>query len=145
MKMLAAVDLSPASSRVVSACRRLAGPCGADVILLHVLPRDPDQPDDDLGSEISDTQLAAERPAIRAALNAHAEALGGDGISVRVLVARGSTVELVLRQVGETDAQMLVIGSHGHGSLYDIVVGSTSLGILRAAAVPVLVVPARVD
>jgi nucleotide-binding universal stress UspA family protein len=36
-----------------------------------------------------------------------------------------------------------VVGSHGHGAAYDLLVGSISAGIIRKAEVPVVVVPAE--
>jgi nucleotide-binding universal stress UspA family protein len=34
-----------------------------------------------------------------------------------------------------------VVGSHGHGSLYNLLVGSVAEGVIRHAGVPVVVVP----
>jgi len=36
---------------------------------------------------------------------------------------------------------LLVVGSHGHGAVYDLLVGSICNGLLKRAAIPVLVVP----
>jgi len=37
---------------------------------------------------------------------------------------------------------MIVMGSHGHGALYELLVGSITQGVLKAAKCPVVVVPA---
>ncbi len=39
------------------------------------------------------------------------------------------------------DAELLVMGSHGHGTVHDALVGSTSLHVLRHAPCPVVVLP----
>jgi nucleotide-binding universal stress UspA family protein len=36
-----------------------------------------------------------------------------------------------------------VVGSHGHGMMFDAMVGSVSAGVLRKSTIPVLVVPVR--
>ncbi len=40
-------------------------------------------------------------------------------------------------------ASYLVIGSHGHGRLFELVLGSVTAGVVRDARIPVVVVPAR--
>ena len=42
----------------------------------------------------------------------------------------------------ERDAQALVVGAHGHGTLSEVLLGSTSRKVIRTAPCPVLVSPA---
>ena len=37
------------------------------------------------------------------------------------------------------------MGSHGHGAIYELLVGSVTEGVLRKARCPVLVVPSERD
>jgi nucleotide-binding universal stress UspA family protein len=37
----------------------------------------------------------------------------------------------------------LIVGSHGFGAIYDLLIGSISRGILKDTDIPVLVVPIR--
>ena len=39
------------------------------------------------------------------------------------------------------DAELLVLGSHGHGAIHDTLVGSTSQHVIRHATCPVVVLP----
>jgi nucleotide-binding universal stress UspA family protein len=55
----------------------------------------------------------------------------------------GPTVQTILEQAEKLDADVIVMGSHGRGKLFDLVVGSVSAGVIRKSPVPVLVVPAR--
>lgn len=144
MKILAAVDLSAASQRVVETCADLAGPCSAETVLLHVLRPDPESAVEEKGPVSAET-LATRYADRCASLEALAKPLREQGVQVRTLLAQGPAVELVLKEAERMPADLLVIGSHGHGALYDIVVGSASLGILRASRIPVVVVPARED
>ncbi len=58
-------------------------------------------------------------------------------------MAQGEPVKTILREAEHLDAELIVIGSHGHGMMFDALVGSISAGILRKATIPVLVVPVR--
>jgi nucleotide-binding universal stress UspA family protein len=49
----------------------------------------------------------------------------------------------VLSEAKRLHAELIVVGSHGHGLLYDALLGSVSADILRKSSLPVLVVPTR--
>ena len=51
-------------------------------------------------------------------------------------------MEEVLQTATEISANLIVMGSHGHGSVYNLLVGSVTEGILKAGQRPVLLVPA---
>ncbi len=55
---------------------------------------------------------------------------------------QGPLTEKVLHQAEEQNADLIVMGSHGHGALYHFLVGSVTAGVVRGAKCPVLVVPA---
>ena len=63
------------------------------------------------------------------------------GIDVTPLLIQGATVATIIEESSKLKADMIVIGSHGHGALYKTLVGSVSEGIIRKAACPVLIVP----
>jgi nucleotide-binding universal stress UspA family protein len=50
-------------------------------------------------------------------------------------------VQTILEQAEKLDAEVIVMGSHGRGKLFDLVVGSVSAGVIRKSPVAVLVVP----
>ena len=49
--------------------------------------------------------------------------------------------EAILAKARSARAAYIVMGSHGHGAIYDLLVGSTTHGVLMNAPCPVLVVP----
>lgn len=75
-------------------------------------------------------------------LEALAEDLTRQGIRVSVHERDGTVVEEILTTAGEISANLIVMGSHGHGSVYNLLVGSVTEGILKAGRRPVLLVPA---
>jgi len=61
---------------------------------------------------------------------------------VTALLVQGPTTETILGEAEKLAADLIVVGSHGHGALARAIVGSTSRSLLGKAKVPVLVVPA---
>jgi nucleotide-binding universal stress UspA family protein len=57
-------------------------------------------------------------------------------------IAEGSPLHALLDFVKESRADLVVLGSHGHGAIASLLLGSVAEGMVRKAAVPTLIVPA---
>lgn len=84
---------------------------------------------------------AGERHAARK-LGAIADKLKGRSIKVQSAHATGVPVSLILEKAAEEEPDYIVMGSHGHTALYDLLVGSTTHGVLKRAKCPVVIVSA---
>lgn len=78
-------------------------------------------------------------------VRAHADKLREEGAEASALLIQGPIIETVLSEAKCFEADLLIVGSHGFGALYDLLVGSSSRGILRDTDIPVLVVPVQDD
>ncbi|MET0125839.1 MAG: universal stress protein, partial [Pseudomonas caspiana] len=58
-----------------------------------------------------------------------------------VRVVQGDPAEVILDQAQRLSVDLLVLGSHSHGSSADIPLGRTAARVLQLAAVPVYMVP----
>jgi len=143
MIILVAVDLSPASEKVVAAAGRVAKLTGAKVYVLHAAEPEPDFVGYDAGPETVRTQVAGEMRREHREVQALADTLRGDGVEATALLIQGPTVETTLKEADRLEAELIVVGSHGHGAVYDVLIGSYSAGIIRQSKLPVLVVPTR--
>ena len=65
---------------------------------------------------------------------------GNNFESDEIIVVRGNPVELILKTADEKNCDLIVMGTHGHGSLADAMMGSTARRVLRRSRQPVLVV-----
>lgn len=65
------------------------------------------------------------------------------GVEASSLLVEGPIVDTLLSEIEENDYDMIVTGSHGHGALFNLVVGSVTSALLHHAKVPVLVVPTK--
>jgi nucleotide-binding universal stress UspA family protein len=146
--VLALIDFSDVTSAVVSAAMDLARAHGTPLLLIHVATPEADFESDQVRRNISRPGLAAEmrrrHHALRI-LQTEARKLGASATAllVRGRSLRGNPIPGILRKVDQLAPRTIVLGSHGHGALYELLLGSVTTAVLRHAACPVLVVPAR--
>ena len=70
------------------------------------------------------------------------EEITQDGIKVSLHQPSGEVAEEILNQADELKADLIVMGTHGHGAMYNLLVGSATKGVLKHSTRPVLLVPA---
>lgn len=142
MSLLVSIDFSTVTDAQIDVVDNLASPKRA-IYLLHVTEPDPSFVGLAAGPEEVQNQVANELRDAQAKMDALAERLRAKGHVVDTLLVPGPTIETILQQADKLDAEVIVMGSHGHGKLFDLVMGSVSAGVIRRSPVPVLVVPAR--
>ncbi len=137
MKILVSNDLSDLSKPVVDEAAKLARAMGGELTLLHVVRCEAAPPDS--GKELLPPGDLWER---ETELREVATALEKDGLKVDAVVklTAGAVYESVVHEAGERGAAMIVCGSHGRGKMFELLVGSTTQGLIRTSPVPVLVV-----
>jgi nucleotide-binding universal stress UspA family protein len=65
----------------------------------------------------------------------------GEGfVTDDIIVVRGNPVEEIIKCSKEKNCDLIVMGTHGHGTLADAMIGSTARRVLRRSLKPVLVV-----
>lgn len=141
--ILVPVDLSPATTRVCDAACEFARLIEARLVLLHVLQPPPAMLADYYAFDptvMADAVSAGEKLAEKrqADLAGHC---ARQGPPVETIQGTGDPVAVILAQAAATKADYLVLGSHGHGAVYNLLIGSTAQGVLRRAACPVLIIP----
>ncbi len=140
-KILAAVDLSSVSHTVIGHAVTLAHKFAAELWIVHVAP-----PDLDYFKSMSTTERNEVAQDLRAEhhwLQEQAQQARAGGVTAHALLVRGGPVEAILAEAVKLNADMIVVGSHGHTALYRALMGSVSQGVLRDTPVPLLVIPIR--
>jgi nucleotide-binding universal stress UspA family protein len=144
MNILIAVDFSAVTDRIIECLLRFAtNPAAHRMYLIHVTPPEPAFVGYDAGPTTLRGQVAHELRDQHVELQRHAATLRAAGCEVTPLLLQGPTIETVLAEADRLKTDLLVIGSHGHGAVYDLLVGSVSEGLVRRSKRPVLVVPAE--
>ena len=141
MKLLVAVDLSESTQTIVEKVEEINKEYPAKVWILHNAEPEPDF------VEFKVDPLAARETLAKKFHNEHrqiqeiANRLRKAGLDATALLVRGATVETILKEASDLDVDMIVVGTHGRGAMYQLLVGSVSEGILPKSRYPVLVIP----
>jgi nucleotide-binding universal stress UspA family protein len=138
--LLVAVDFSEVSTQLYEAAADLAGRLGAKVVVLNVTEPQVDYAglSSPQAYAVADNEI---QKMIEARLNVAKEGLEQRGITVFVEHQWGQVVASILERIKKWDAGMVLVGSHGHGAFYNLLVGSVAAGLIRHSNVPVLVIP----
>ncbi len=147
--ILACIDFSDTSIPVLDEADRLAEALHAKIVLLHVEPLEPDYVAFDMGyagtATVGTTVTPVEQRPAYQELQRWARRVKAPDRQVEVSYDHGLVIERIVEQAEQHNARMLVMGSHGHGALYHLLMGSVTAGVLKKIARPVLVVPAQVE
>ena len=140
--ILVPVDFSDVTTRVVETARTLAGAFRSRIVLLNVAEPEPDFVGFEPGPITVRQSVARDFKVEHQRLEELKKVAGQEGVEVQALHIQGPSVEKILHEAGEQQASWIVMGSHGHGSLYELLVGSVTHGVMKGAKCPVVVVPA---
>jgi nucleotide-binding universal stress UspA family protein len=138
-KILIATDGSPAAVEALEFGLDLAAEEEAEALVVHVVPSIDSVPMGGFGMS-SAAMVHEVTDADRAPLEAAVEIAAQKGLPVTTELLVGSTVGEIVAFADYRDADLIVIGSRGHGALTTALLGSVSLGVLRHTARPVLIV-----
>ena len=141
MNVLVAIDLSEASEKVVEKATEIANAFSAKMWLLHVADPEPDFVGYKVGPQYIRDSQSSQYHIEHNKLQAYADKLRAAGTDTTALLVQGPTVELIIREALKLNVDMIILGSHGGGAMYRLLVGSTSEGILHKSECPVLIVP----
>jgi len=152
MKLLVAIDFSELADRIITEAEILAKSLHAKVFLLHVIP--PPSPIIDIPPDVEallppTEQLNQESlPAPfdipeSAKLITIAKQLRECGIDTAAIITQHDEVTAIIDESEKNGADMIMLGSHGHGALFHLLIGSVSEGVIRRATCPVIIVPSK--
>lgn len=131
-RILVALDGSTISESVLAPAAILAKRCDAEVVLARsILAPAPSE----RGHPIPPTAMCE----AQTYLENLASCLRGDGLSVQTALPLRAPAEGILEQVEALHIDLLVMATHGRGSLYTLVHPSITWQVLTRSPVPVLV------
>jgi len=139
--ILALIDLSPVSERVVATAAALAHGAGARLWILHIAAPDPDFVGFDAGPQVVRDHRAKELRLEHKAIQEMRDEVRKDGTDAEALLVQGTTVETLFDQAERLHADLLVMGSHGRGGLFKALMGSVSEAVLKRTTIPTVIVP----
>ena len=160
-KILFATDLSESANHSFSYAVSLANMYDAGIIILHVLAEFPGEEfitnmiTTDTWEEIKKRNYSAARQqligkkrdhvALKEVLEAFSEEAKADRedqafVTDEVLILNGEPAEIIVQTAAERNCDLIVMGTHGHGGITDVLIGSTAKRVVRQSKIPVLVI-----
>jgi manganese transport protein len=134
----AAVDFSRADKNVLSYAVTLARAAGrgARVVLFHVVESGGARI---MGGELRDSEAQADQER----LELYAVELAGLGVEVKFDLGFGEPADELAKLVEQHKPDLIVLGSHGHRGMGDIVHGTSVERLRHQVRIPVMVIPAE--
>ncbi|MCC7418726.1 MAG: universal stress protein [Planctomycetaceae bacterium] len=147
MKILVAVDGSPCSEAAVAEVARRPWPAGSEVRLILA-----DPPTDrsflrGVPSDVLNEFLQSQRAEARQRLDAAAALLtkSAPALPVVPLLKEGWPKDVILDEAERWGADLIVVGSHGYGTLKRLFLGSVSLAVATHAPCSVEIVRVKTE
>jgi nucleotide-binding universal stress UspA family protein len=141
--ILVPIDFSAITDRVCKTAVALTQALKGRVVLLHSVPAPVMV--SDYGSGVMMENYAEIAEASESAGNRQLARLQSRlrrrTVTIKTVQASGPPVPFILAQAQALRADYIVMGSHGHAALYNLLVGSTAHGVLAKASCPVIIVP----
>ena len=154
--LLVAIDFSETTDAVLRQAATLAKALGAKLWILHVasdeiqalayetMPFSVYAPE--FVSMPGDVQLSRNLSA-EECKREHQQLLGissslrEEGTNAQAILLKGDAAKLIVEKAADLQADIVVLGSHGHGRLHKALVGSVSEAVIRHAPCSVMIVP----
>jgi nucleotide-binding universal stress UspA family protein len=160
-RILVPIDFSGATPRVIDLARQLAKALDAEIHLVHVKELTAAMAPGPLGYGLAGMPELAPMSGVpvpgfepmpepipedegqKSKLAQWQKEIAQDGIKVSLHEPTGAVAEEILNQADVLNADLIVMGTHGHGAMYNLLVGSATKGVVKHSARPVLLVPGR--
>lgn len=138
--ILVPVDFSDVTPLLIDTVKQLVGALQSKVVLLHVAA---------CGMcAVSPTiipvpiEASVDLRTVQDLLDEQKGLFAGSPAEVEtLLIDGGPVVGNILAECESLHADLIVMGSHGHAALYNLLVGNVTGGVIKSAKCPVLVVP----
>lgn len=138
--IVAAIDFSDSTPLVIDTAVAQARAFGASLHIVHVLEPEPAYTAYGFTPDEFPAMHAFHEEARKRATARLAEVAEGEENVTRHL-AEGSPLHALLDYVKEVESDLMILGSHGHGMVASLLLGSVAEGMVRKAVIPTLVVP----
>jgi nucleotide-binding universal stress UspA family protein len=158
-RILVPIDFSNATLRVIGLAQQLAKALDAEIHLVHVKELTAAAAPGTLGYGLAGMPELAPMSGVplpvfdpmpqtvpvdedeQSKLTHWQDKIAQSGVKVTLHEPAGAVVEEVLNEADVVNADLIVMGTHGHGAMYNLLVGGVTKGVLKRSTRPVLLVP----
>jgi nucleotide-binding universal stress UspA family protein len=144
-KIVIATDGSPSSLEAVEYGLELAADQGAEAIFVHVAPATEVLPTAPFAMGVAATVPHQVDEYDRASLDEAVTIAAARGLDAKTELLTGNPAHAIAAYADSIEADLIVVGSRGHGTIAGALLGSVSRGVLHDAKRPVVVVRAAAN
>ena len=141
--ILVPIDFSDVTDTVISEASRLARPSSARIWLVHVTDSNLHFVGYEFGLVPSRDSVAKELRHEHHMLDEYHGKLSQEGLQVTAMLVPGNPAEKILKEADRMNADLIILGSHGHGALHHLLMGSVCEGVIRQSRHLVVIVPSK--
>jgi nucleotide-binding universal stress UspA family protein len=137
-RILVATDGSTTAEAALAWAVDLAAPLGAEVVVISVIDLSKSYPGA-VYVPIDETQM---RERLDEELNgAWTARMREAHVTFRTLVREGNPASVIVKMASDEEADLIVMGSRGHGGFTELLIGSVAHHVTHHARTPVVIVP----
>lgn len=139
--IIALIDFSQLTDKIVDKAGELAKLYGAKCWMIHVATPNPDF----VGYEAGPQYIRDSRAEVlldeHRVLHEFKVKLEEKGIAAEALLVQGQINATIDYEMAKLKADMVILGSHGHNRLYNLLVGSVCEHMLTHCTIPMVIIP----
>lgn len=139
--ILVAVDFNDTIGELMAYAESIAEKFDSKVWVVHVAEPSPDFTGYEVGPQYIRDLKAEEFREEHRQLQAMSKLFVSQNIQSEALLIQGPTVETIIEEVRKLNADLLIVGTHKHGFLFNLLSENVSLELLKRAEVPFLAIP----
>lgn len=139
--LMVAVDFNDSIGELMAFAESMAEKFNSKIWVVHVADPEPDFIGYEPGPQYIRDLKAEEFREEHHSLQEIRKNFIGDNLESEALLIQGSTVETVLAEVKKLKIDLLIVGTHKHSFLHNLLQESVSLELLKKIEVPMLTVP----
>lgn len=143
--ILAPIDFSDVTDKVIGEAARLARAFEAKLCLVHIATPS-------FGVTTFEAEMGVSHPREEAAAGLRHDhrrlqeceiACRAEGLDVTSMLVNGTPGPKIIEEAERMKPLMVVLGSHGHGALHHLLMGSVCEYVMKHGTCPVMIVPSR--
>lgn len=139
--ILVTIEFEDQSDLLIEKATEIAAKYGAKVWLVHIAAPEPDFIGYGTGPQYVRDTVAQDLREEHRTLQKYADEMKNNGVEAEGLLVQGSTIETIVKESEKLNIDMIVIGHHKHGFLYNLFMTGTDELLIEQSKIPVLTIP----
>lgn len=139
--ILVTLEIDEQSELLLEKATEIAQKFGSKVWLVHIAAPEPDFIGYGTGPQYIRDTLAQDLREEHRIIQKYADKMKSKGVDAEGLLVQGSTIETIIKESEKLNVDLIVVGHHKHGFLYNLFMVGTDESLIEQSNIPVLTIP----